>query len=49
VSTTEGVDSILEYTLVDNPDFNNLDILTKQLESETLKFITDVESFLSTQ
>jgi hypothetical protein len=47
VSTTQGADSILEYVLVDNPDFNDLDTLTKQIERETLKFIKDVESFLS--
>ena len=46
-STTKGVDSILEYNLVDNPDFSNLDALTNQIESGTLKFIKDVESFLS--
>ena len=46
VSTTKGVDSILESILVDNPDFSDLDTLTKQLESGTLKFIKDVESFL---
>jgi len=45
--TTKGVDSIIEYTLVDNPDFNDLDILTKQIESGTLKFIKDIENFLS--
>jgi hypothetical protein len=47
VSTTEGVDSILEYVLVDNPDFGDLDALTKQIERATLKFIKDVEGFLS--
>jgi hypothetical protein len=47
VSTTKGVDSIVEYILVDNPDFSDLDTLTKQIERETLKFIKDVESFLS--
>ena len=47
VSTTKGVDSIIEYTLVDNPDFSNLDNLTKQIETGTLKFIMDVENFLS--
>jgi hypothetical protein len=45
--TTKGVDSIIEYTLVDNPDFNDLDILTKQIENRTLKFIKDIENFLS--
>jgi len=47
VSTTKGVDSIVEYILVDNPDFSDLDTLTKQIERATLKFIKDVESFLS--
>jgi hypothetical protein len=47
VSTTKGVDSIIEYILVDDPDFRDLDTLTKQIERKTLKFIKDVESFLS--
>jgi hypothetical protein len=47
VSTTKGVDSIIEYNLVDNPDFSDLNSLTKQIEAETLKFIKDVESFLT--
>lgn len=47
VSTTKGVDSIVEYILVDNPDFSDLDTLTKQIERATLKFIKDVEGFLS--
>ena len=46
-STTKGSDSIIEYVLVDNPDFNDLDALTKQIEQVTLKFIRDVENFLS--
>ncbi len=47
VSTTKGTDSILEHALADNPDFSDLDTLTKQIEKGTLKFIKDVESFLS--
>jgi hypothetical protein len=47
VPTTKGVDSIIEYILVDNPDFSNLDTLTNQIERGTLKFIMDVEDFLS--
>jgi uncharacterized membrane protein YeiB len=47
VSTTKGVDSIMEYVLVDNPDFNDLDTLTKQIETSTLKFIADVDGFLA--
>ena len=45
----KGVDSIIENILVSNPDFSELDTLTKQIESSTLKFIKDVESFLSKQ
>jgi hypothetical protein len=47
VSTTKGVDSILEHVLVDDPDFSDLDSLTKQIENATLKFIQDIESFIS--
>ncbi len=49
VSTTQGADSILEYVLVGDPDFGDLDALTDQIERETLIFIQDVESFLSNQ
>jgi hypothetical protein len=47
VSSTKGVDSILEHILVDNSDFSDLDTLTRKIEVETLKFIKDVDSFLS--
>jgi hypothetical protein len=47
VPTTKGVDSIVEYILVDNPDFSDLDSLTKQIEKGTFKFIKDIEYFLS--
>jgi len=47
VATPKGVDSILEHTLVDNPDFSDLDALTTEIEKETLKFVQDVEGFLS--
>ena len=47
VPTTKDVDSILEHTLVDDPDFRDLDKLTRQIEKETLKFISDIESHLS--
>jgi hypothetical protein len=46
-STTKCVDSIIEYVLVDNPDFNDLDNLTNQIDGGTLKFIKDVDYFLS--
>jgi hypothetical protein len=47
VPTTNGVDAVIETILVDNPDFSDLDALTEQIEGATLKFIEDVESFLS--
>lgn len=47
VSSINGIDSIIEFILVNNPDFNNLDNLTKQIEKSTLKFIVDIERFLS--
>jgi hypothetical protein len=46
-STTKGVYSIIEYILVDNPDFNDSNTLTKQIERGTLNFINDIENFLS--
>ena len=47
VSATKGVDSIIEHILIDDPDFSDLDTLTKQIEKETLKFLKDIENFLS--
>lgn len=46
-STIKGIDSIMESVLVDSPDYRDLNILTKQIEAGTLKFIKDVEKFLS--
>jgi hypothetical protein len=46
-STTKDIDSILDHILVNNPDFGDLDTLTKQIERGTLKFTMDVENFLS--
>ncbi len=47
VPTTKGVDSIMECVIANNPDFNDLDGLTQQIEKAAMKFINDVESFLS--
>jgi hypothetical protein len=47
VSSIKGIDSIVEYILVDDPDFSDLDTLTREIERGTLKFINDVEGFLS--
>ncbi len=46
-SAIKGIDSIVEYTLAENPDFVDLDGLTKQIEKGTLDFINDIEIFLS--
>jgi hypothetical protein len=47
VPATQGYDAIIEHILVDNPDFSDFEVLTKQVEKGTLTFILDVESFLS--
>ena len=47
VSSLKGADSIVEHVLVDNPAFSDLEALTSQIETGTLKFIADVEDFLS--
>jgi len=33
--------------LAENPDFSDLDTLTEKIEKGTLRFIDDVENFLS--
>jgi hypothetical protein len=45
-SSIKGIDSVIEYVLVDNPDFRDLDVLTTQIEKGTMQFIKDVEEFL---
>ncbi len=40
-------DSVLEHILVEDPDFSDLEALTRQIDQGTLKFIKDVESFLT--
>ena len=47
MSPGKGVDSIVEYILVDNPDFSDLDALTKQIERGTMEFIQEVGDFLA--
>ncbi len=43
----ENPDSIVEETLIENPDFDDPDKLTKIIEASTMSFIQDVEAFLS--
>ena len=47
VTTPKGNDAILECGLVEDPDFGDLETITKQIENGTLKFIQDVEELLS--
>lgn len=46
-SIPKRVDYVIDHILVNNPDFSNLDTLTRQIERGTLEFIRDVEGFLS--
>lgn len=41
-----GVDSIIETVLVEQPDFDMLDILTSQIEKKTLNFIDDMTALV---
>ena len=45
--TTKDPDYVIDHILIKNPDFNNLDALTMQIEKGTLSFIKDIENFLS--
>lgn len=47
VKPAPGVDSVLEHILVDQPDFQDLEALSQQIEDGALIFIRDVEAFLS--
>ncbi len=46
-STIKGADSIVEGILAEDPDFSNLEALTRKIEKDTLNFIDEVEKFLS--
>ena len=46
-AAVKGVDSIVEYTLADNPDFGDLNALTKQIEKGTFNFINEIEDLLN--
>jgi Family of unknown function (DUF7000) len=47
VAPAKGVDAIMESILAADPDFSDLKALTQQIEKAALKFIQDIESFLS--
>ncbi len=44
--TLQGADSIIEYTLTDNPDFNDPETLTRQIESGIIKFMKDIKELI---
>jgi hypothetical protein len=46
-SNPKNEDFVLDHILINNPDFSDLDDLTRQIERGTLEFVGDVESFLS--
>lgn len=48
VPTIQGFDSILEQVLDDQPDFSDLDALTRKIETGTVDFINNVVGFLNT-
>ena len=41
------VDYVIDHILVGDPDFGDLDVLTRQIEGGTLEFVRDVERVLS--
>ena len=48
-SNPKAVDYVLDHILINNPDFGDLDSITRQIERGTLEFIRDIEGFLSGQ
>ena len=48
-SNPRAVDFVIDHILNDNPDFSDLEALTRQIETGTLEFINDIEGFLSRQ
>jgi hypothetical protein len=42
-----GVDSIIASRIIEQPDFDNLDELQKQVEVKTMQFIKDIEALLA--
>ncbi len=47
--SVKGVDYIIRSTLVKNPEFDDMNELTAQIEKGTLSFIHNIEAFLSRQ
>lgn len=47
VPSLDGADSIVEHILVADPNFDDLNALTNKIEKCTIRFIEDIEGFLS--
>lgn len=47
VPSTRGHDSIVECTLLGQPDFSDLPALTRQIDDGTMQFIADIDGFLA--
>jgi hypothetical protein len=47
VAATQGADAIIEHILIEDPDFDDLESLTSQIQKETQHFIADIEAFLA--
>lgn len=45
-ATVEGKDAIIEHVLVEDPNFNDLDDLTKQIEAGVEEFINNIQALL---
>ena len=46
-SNPRAEDYVIDHILVEDPDFRDLDALTRQIDRGTIEFIGDVEGFLS--
>jgi len=44
--TLKGSDSIIEYTLAENPDFSDPEALTGQIELKAIEFIEDISELI---
>jgi hypothetical protein len=47
VATIRGEDAILKHVLTPNPDYDDMDAVTEQIEKGSVKFIQDVDEFMS--
>ena len=47
VENIRGEDAIIKYVLTENPDFDDMDAVTEKIENGVVKFIYDVDAFMS--